>query len=72
MARFLKPKDGLIVRHPVTYQPLPPEGCEVSETDYDTAVYWAKKLAEGDAQVVEKPKAAPAPFKAVAPVEADA
>jgi Protein of unknown function (DUF2635) len=49
---FLKPSPGLIVRDPVTMQPLPEEGKEV-----ESSRYWIKRLNDGDvSEVVQKEK----------------
>lgn len=39
----VKPKPGLLVRDPDTYQPLPREGAEVPDTPH-----WRRRLAAGD------------------------
>lgn len=41
---FVKPREGLKVRHPATRQHIPDEGIEVSETD----IYWTRRLIDGD------------------------
>lgn len=40
---FVQPKQGLQVRDPVSYQPLPPEGAEVPRDSY-----WLRRLRSGD------------------------
>lgn len=45
---FVKPKEGLQVRDPVTLQVLPYEGCEVQPSSF-----WVRRLKSGD--VVEVP-----------------
>ncbi|MDR5757021.1 MULTISPECIES: DUF2635 domain-containing protein [Caballeronia] len=53
---IVKPAPGLVVRHPVTKQQLPPEGIEVPDGD----IFWTRVLNDGD--VVRADNAAsPAP-----------
>ncbi|WP_188260868.1 DUF2635 domain-containing protein [Azospirillum tabaci] len=40
---FVKPKAGLLVRDPVTGEPLPSAGREVPEDQY-----WMRRLQDGD------------------------
>jgi len=45
---FVKPKAGLLVRNPVTREPLPAEGAEVPDNDY-----WQRRLLDGDIAPVQ-------------------
>ena len=51
---FVKPRDGMIVRDPVSYQPLPATGAYVSDD-----LYWARRVRDGD--VIEAPEPVDAP-----------
>ena len=44
---FVKPKDGLKVRDPVTMRHIPDAGMEVPETSF-----WMRRLADGDVSVI--------------------
>lgn len=46
---FLKPKEGIIVRDPLTNLPLPSEGKEVNES-----IYWRRRIQDGDVIVINK------------------
>lgn len=55
---FVKPADGVMVRDPAHYRPLPVEGAEVSES-----TYWMRRLRDGDvvqAEAAPEPAADPA------------
>ena len=45
---FVKPKAGLLVRDPVSKEPLPESGREVPENDH-----WMRRLADGDIERAE-------------------
>jgi hypothetical protein len=45
----IKPKPGLIVRDPVTFRPLAPEGEDKPRFDQ----YWQRRLRDGDVVKVE-------------------
>lgn len=45
---FLIPSNGLVVRDPSTYAPLPEDGAEVELTSY-----WQRRIADGDVTVAE-------------------
>ncbi len=47
----IKPKEGVLVRDPITLRIVPPEGITVSEHD----LYWHRVVNDGDFEVVEKP-----------------
>jgi hypothetical protein len=53
---IVKPAPGLVVRHPVTKQLLPPEGIEVPDGD----IFWTRVLNDGDV-VLADTAALPAP-----------
>jgi hypothetical protein len=55
MKKVIKPSEGLIVRDPITKQPLPDEGKEIEMT-----THWIRRLASGD--VVEVSKTAELPL----------
>jgi len=40
---FVKPREGLRVKNPVDWQPLPPEGKKVERN-----TYWIRRLKAGD------------------------
>ena len=44
---FVKPKPGMLVRDPVTRQPLPAEGADVPEDSY-----YMRRLVDGDIERV--------------------
>lgn len=46
---LVKPKPGLVVRDPISKQPLPPEGREVPAESY-----WLRRLRSGDVIEVEQ------------------
>lgn len=48
----LVPRAGLLVRHPDTRRPLPPEGEAVELNSY-----WHRRIADGDVQVQAPPRA---------------
>ena len=48
---FVRPKNGLRVRHPDTRRPLPPEGLEVVESSF-----WNRRLRDGDVEIVVNPE----------------
>ena len=54
---FVRPRTGLIVRDPVTREPLPADGADVSRSPY-----WLRRLRAGD--IVPATKASPAKDKA--------
>ena len=43
----LKPKDGLLVRHPISYAPLAPEGELV-----EFSPFWSRRLADGSVTII--------------------
>lgn len=47
----IKPRQGLIVRDPETYEPLPPEG-----TEKPMSGYWLRRLKENDCILVPTKK----------------
>ena len=51
---FVKPKDGLIVRDPLNFLPIPKEGKEVAENQY-----WRRRIEDGDVFVVSEKKELP-------------
>jgi hypothetical protein len=53
---IVKPAPGLVVRHPVTKQLLPPEGIEVPDGD----IFWTRVLNDGDVVLADN-AALPAP-----------
>ncbi|GJH14969.1 DUF2635 domain-containing protein [Caballeronia novacaledonica] len=55
---IVKPAPGLVVRHPVTKQLLPPEGIEVPDGD----IFWTRVLNDGDV-VLADTAALPAPIQ---------
>lgn len=55
---YIKPKEGLQVRDPQTYQPLPAEGAWVKRNSY-----WIKRLADGSVAEAKAPTKAKAPAK---------
>lgn len=59
---WIQPKKGVEVRHPVTNEPLPPEGKEVIYEDF------ARAVRSGDASIVDPPPP-PAP---ISPPEVEA
>lgn len=48
---FIKPADGLIIRDPVSYQVLPPEGKKVKPS-----LFWRRRLKEGAVYEAQEPK----------------
>lgn len=46
----LQPAEGVTLRDPISFQPLPAEGAEVEYTPY-----WARRVADGSAKIVEEP-----------------
>lgn len=59
MKKFLKPaREGLIVRDPVSFQPLKENGEEK-----EIGSYWDRRIVQGDVVEVEKsePEKTPAP-----------
>ena len=54
---FVKPVEGRMIRDPVSFVPVPPEGREVTETDY-----WLLAVRDGDLQLVEPPPLRPNPI----------
>lgn len=57
---YVVPKQGYIVRDPVSMVPLPPHGRRVAESQY-----WHQRIAQGD--VTEAPEPIEAPPEAAAP-----
>ena len=53
---MIKPKSGLVLRHPQTMQPIPPEGGEVPD------FYAVRRIRDGDAERLTK-RSAQAPAK---------
>jgi hypothetical protein len=49
---FVKPKAGVVVRDPVTREPLPASGREVPENDY-----WMRRLRDGDIETAAPARA---------------
>jgi hypothetical protein len=47
----VQPKPGVLVRHPVTKQPLPPGGAEVEDSSF-----WLRRLRDGDVGAVPPPQ----------------
>lgn len=45
----VKPAPGMTLIDPETYQTVPEDGIEVADTD----LFWARRLADGDALKVE-------------------
>lgn len=43
----IKPRQNVLVRDPVTMQPLPPEGVIVAVNSH-----WLRRLAEGDVELI--------------------
>jgi hypothetical protein len=56
---YIKPKEGLQVRDPQTYQPLPAAGAWVTRNSY-----WIKRQAEGSVEKATPPAKTKAPAKA--------
>lgn len=54
---FVRPRTGLIVRDPITREPLPADGAKVPRTPY-----WLRRLRAGD--IVPAAKASPPKDKA--------
>lgn len=59
---FVKPREGLVVRDPVSKRPLPAEGAEVPETGY-----WFRRLRDNDVVEAKPPKAAAEPAVTLSP-----
>jgi hypothetical protein len=55
---FLKPRPGLIVRNPLTKEPLPADGAEVVMSSY-----WRRRIQDGDAVKATKKSSASASAK---------
>ena len=53
--KFLKPKEGLIVRDPVTLAIMPEQGMEVPYFGTQ-GTYYKRRVQCGDCIIVEKPK----------------
>jgi hypothetical protein len=51
---IVKPKEGVRVLKPDTLRPLPPEGIEVADDNHDLRLYWARRAAQGDVELIEK------------------
>ncbi len=49
---FIKPRDGVKVRDPLTGEHLPEAGAEKPR-----GRYWLRRLNDGDVQIVSRPKA---------------
>lgn len=49
---FIKPASGLLVRDPITHEPLPTGGADKPRTSY-----WRRRLAAGDVIEAKAPKA---------------
>ncbi len=47
---FIKPREGLLVRHPRTFVHLPAQGKSVSWNGY-----WKRLLSQGDIEIISKP-----------------
>lgn len=60
MPSTIRPRAGLIIRHPETRQPLPEVGIQVEVV----SPYWLRRASDGDVHIEEVPTAA-----AVAPEE---
>jgi hypothetical protein len=60
----VRPRAGLLIRHPFTRLPLPLEGCEVDADAHGQPLepYWLRRQADVDVEVVEhvEPAAEPA------------
>ncbi len=56
---------GRLVRDPVTRRPLDADGLTVDPNDF----YWARLIADGDAQVVDDVESEPEPAAESAPAE---
>ena len=50
LSAFLRPRAGLIVRDPVTMEPLPSEGAVKPLT-----TYWRRRIKDGDVERAEEP-----------------
>jgi len=62
---FIKPaRPGLIVRDPVTHEPLPLEGREVPRSPF-----WIRRLTAGDVVTTPRPEGASAPGSAESKVK---
>lgn len=48
---YIKPKPGLVVRDPITLDPLPPEGAEKPRNQY-----WLRRVSDGDVIETKRPK----------------
>jgi hypothetical protein len=48
---FVRVKNGLKIRDPLTKVMLPEEGAHVVESSF-----WHRRIAEGDVEVIEAPK----------------
>jgi hypothetical protein len=66
MTKYVVPKEGLLVRHPVTKTPLPPAGAEV-EWQGREGTYWKRRVKDGSVTI-----SAPAIVKTTVPAEATA
>lgn len=55
MEKFLKPKQGLIVRDPVSFVPLPEDGMMKPWTGPEGR-YWRRRVNCGDCSIVEQMK----------------
>lgn len=51
-SQFLKPKNGIIVRDPATYEPLSEVG-EWKTTEGASGKYWRRRLLSGDVFIFE-------------------
>ena len=50
--QFMKPRDGLVVRDPLTMKPLPPDG-----VDLELTPYWRRRERDGDIVKASRPSA---------------
>jgi len=53
MQKFLKPREGLIVRHPKTFSILQKQG-EFVDWNGSAGRYWRRRVKCGDAYIAEK------------------
>lgn len=49
---WVKPTEGMRVKHPVSFVVLPPEGMLV-----EASSYWTRKILDKDVELVEQPPA---------------
>lgn len=51
MQEYLKPKEGMIIRDPVTKIPLGAEGCLMEMT-----TFWNRRILDGTVDVIKTPQ----------------